>query len=376
MLVRRALEILVEWVGRSNMKKQAVVFVCILLLTGLTACGAPTPGSLESTQPTDERSSNIASTMLTAAAKAENAVPTVVLAQPHTPTSFINTRVVDTPTAPSAQNSRTVQPNTQSGVAVQLPCNVAHPGRPIDVTVPDETRFFPGEIFSKTWRLVNAGSCPWTNAYTVTWFSGEDIGVTRAQPLLWTVLPATSIDITVEMVAPQQPGVYQSNWKLRSERGELFGIGPEGESPFWVRIVVDARETETPTPAPPEATDTPLIYSGGFLSMLPDDGVDLDNVALNQAEEDDLRLEQDEEAFALLNPVNGAKLSFFGLTAPQQDDCMGAALSEQPLYLEQIQAGVFLCYRTTQGLPGRLYLSAIDPQTNQVDLDFLTWAVP
>lgn len=376
MLVRRGMEILVEWVGSSNMKKQAVVFVCIFFLTGLTACGVPTPGSLESTQPAEERPSEIASAMLTAAAQAENAIPTVVLPQPYTPTSFISTRAVDTPIAPPVERSRTPQPRMPSGISVQLPCNVAHPGRPIDVTVPDETRFSPGETFSKTWRLVNAGSCPWTNAYTVIWFSGEDIGITRAQSLLWSVLPGASMDITVEMVAPQQPGVYQSNWKLRSERGELFGIGPEGDSPFWVRIVVEAVETDTPTPAPPEATETPLIYSGGFLSMLPADGIDLDNVALNQAEEDDLRLEQVEEALAQLSPVNGARLSFFGFTAPQQDDCLTASLSEQPLKLEQIQAGAFLCYRTTQGLPGRLYLAAIDPQTNQVDLDFLTWAVP
>ena len=188
------------------------------------------------------------------------------------------------------------------------------------------------------------------------------------------------MDLTVEMVAPEQPGVYQSNWKLRSNRGELFGIGPAGDSPFWVRIVVVPVETETPTPAPPEATDTPLVYSGGFFSLLPGDGLDLDNVALNQLDEDDLRLESaadgDNPPVLLLQPVNGARLAFFGPNAPEQDDCMLANGLEEPLDLGQVQPGVFLCYRTTMGLPGRAYLSGVDPQTNQVDLEFLTWAVP
>lgn len=361
------------------MKKQAVVFVCVFFVAGLTACSVPAPGFLESTRPADEHPYGTVSVMLTATAGAE-ALPTVISAQTQVSPTAEYTQIVDSPTQPPVLASLTPLPKTQTGVIQQTPCNVAHPGRPIDITVPDETSFEPGEYFSKTWRLINAGSCPWSRGYAVVWFSGEDIGMTRAQPLLNPVTPGTSMDITVEMIAPLQPGVYQSNWKLRDERGELFGIGPNGDSPFWVRIVVVPQATDTPTPAPPEATDTPLVYSGGFMSMLPTDGIDLDNVALNQAEEDDLRLESAEDENSgpalLLGPVNGARLAFFGLTAPQMDDCQLAPLADQPLDMGQIQAGVFLCYRSSQGLPGRLYLSAVDLQTNQLDLEFLTWAVP
>jgi hypothetical protein len=39
---------------------------------------------------------------------------------------------------------------------------------------------------------------------------------------------------------------------LSNADGELFGIGPNGDAPFWARIIVVPSETETPTP-----TNTP-----------------------------------------------------------------------------------------------------------------------
>ncbi len=59
------------------------------------------------------------------------------------------------------------------------------------------------------------------------------------------VLPGEVVELSVEMVAPFEPGFYQSNWMLQSPEGELFGLGPNGDAPFWVRIEVVG--TFTPT---------------------------------------------------------------------------------------------------------------------------------
>lgn len=138
-------------------------------------------------------------------------------------------------------------------------CDLASPGRPIDVTVPDDTVFHPGEYFSKTWRLVNAGTCPWEQSYSVLWFSGDKLGISHAAPLGQRVAPGKSIDITVDMLAPQQPGAYQSNWKLSNTRGDLFGIGSNGDAPFWVRIQVAPADTATPAGVEPSATPAPSL---------------------------------------------------------------------------------------------------------------------
>lgn len=145
--------------------------------------------------------------------------------------------------------------------APTLACDLAQPGRPIDVTIPDDSTFHPGAYFSKTWRLVNAGTCTWEQTYSVLWFSGDNLGMTHHLPLGQRVAPGKSIDITVDMLAPQEPGAYQSNWKISNTQGKLFGIGSNGDAPFWVRILVVPADTATPAPTatavPPTATAVP-----------------------------------------------------------------------------------------------------------------------
>ncbi|MFN2304432.1 MAG: NBR1-Ig-like domain-containing protein, partial [Anaerolineales bacterium] len=116
----------------------------------------------------------------------------------------------------------------------EIPCNRAAAGRPIDVTIPDGTIMAPGEIFSKTWRLENVGSCAWTRLYTLTFFSGNSMNAIHNHNLFQEVPPGSSIDLTVDMVAPQTSGIYQSNWMLQDAHGGMFGIGPNSVAPFWV----------------------------------------------------------------------------------------------------------------------------------------------
>ena len=149
-------------------------------------------------------------------------------------------------------------------------CNRVAAGVPFDVTIPDDTIMQPGQSFTKTWRLVNNGTCKWTRLYAVVFFSGNPMGAHQTNYLNAEVLPGQSIDVSVEFIAPFEPGMYQSNWMLQSQAGELFGLGPNGDAPFWVRIHVVGPPTSTPTITPlptgsetvtptftPTSTDTP-----------------------------------------------------------------------------------------------------------------------
>ena len=106
-----------------------------------------------------------------------------------------------------------------------------------DVTVPDNTVFAPGAAFTKTWRLRNTGACTWTTSYAVVFVDGDPLGGATAN-LAAPVEPGQQVDITVNLVAPGTPGTYKANWKLRSESAELFGLGKDGDSSFWVQIEV------------------------------------------------------------------------------------------------------------------------------------------
>jgi hypothetical protein len=107
-----------------------------------------------------------------------------------------------------------------------------------DVTVPDGTLFSPNAAFTKTWRLKNAGSCTWTPAYSLVFYSGEQMGAPTSVNFPYGVAPGQTVDITANMVAPTTEGEYRGFWILRNPSGALFGIGKNADSPFWVEIKV------------------------------------------------------------------------------------------------------------------------------------------
>jgi len=370
---------LVEFIWRCYMNKQAVIFFCLLILGGVTSCGLPDPYPNGQEDFEVSQKYSTVSALLTQTA-VDPAGPHQVETVPETTQVVMGTSQVDvTPElTPVVETPEVVERTSDAsrGQAMTLPCLLARPGHPLDITVPDDTIFYPGLYFSKTWRLVNAGSCTWTNDFSVVWFSGDDLALSHAQPLLSNVSPGDSVEVTVEMIAPQRPGTFQSNWKLRDSQGELFGIGPIGDSPFWVRIEVMPVITPTATPALPEATPTALVFASGSLTLDLDMKADLDGGQVEVDENHDLVLLKSEEEELLIFPENNARLMFFGLDAPNLQDCLQAAVSDAPVDLLQVQAGSYLCYRTDQGLPGRIYLSAVDLEQSMVDFEFVTWVVP
>lgn len=125
---------------------------------------------------------------------------------------------------------------TGSANGTPLPCDRVRFVK--DVTVPDEMDLSPGEGFTKTWRLQNAGSCPWTIGYLLFFESGNIMGGPTSQFLTSEpVLPGETIDVSVDLVAPDEIGAYQGNWKIRNVKGEGFGIGDYSKA-FWVKINV------------------------------------------------------------------------------------------------------------------------------------------
>ena len=102
----------------------------------------------------------------------------------------------------------------------------------------------PGTAFQKSWRVQNVGTCTWDSGYQLTAVGGNVPPARmggRAVPLSGTVAPGQTTDITVDLVAPLAPGIYQGFWSMRAPTGLLFG------ERIWVGIEV----AELPTPTPP-----------------------------------------------------------------------------------------------------------------------------
>jgi hypothetical protein len=107
-----------------------------------------------------------------------------------------------------------------------------------DVTIPDDTRLAPGVEFVKTWRVRNSGTCDWGPGFRFVFVEGEQMG----GPAAVDVPPApagSTVDISVRLIAPEQPGSYRGRWRMRTSGGRDFG-----ERPF-VQIIVPPPATST-----------------------------------------------------------------------------------------------------------------------------------
>ena len=368
---------MVEW-GLANIMKKFVLSVIFVWLSSvLAACAPLIPVDSGSPDGAPAGQYETVSVLLTSTAAA-GAQQTLPPAANGTGTALPGGTADASPTQPQPVSTPSDTPDSGANPgpsAPQAKCDAAQAGRPIDISVPDETHFQPGEQFTKVWRVANSGNCAWTPDYMVVWFSGDDLGLTWVQAIGTTVAPGQTIDLAVDMAAPEMPGVYQSNWKLSNGQGSLFGIGPNGDAPFWVRIIVNPEHTATPEPTPIDPTPVapPVILAQGSLTMLVDQVVDLNAWNSSPVVTEDLQLQLSEEEGLILNPTNGARLVYFGVANPTFVECIQAQVSEEPILLENFPPGAYYCFRTADEMPGRLMVSNVDTHNNQASLEFMTW---
>jgi hypothetical protein len=101
--------------------------------------------------------------------------------------------------------------------------------------------FEPEESFTKTWRLINTGTCTWDSEYELVFVDGDLMEAPQSVRLTrGTVEPNGIVDISVNMSAPQLPGEYRGNWMIKGPSGVLFGLLSSG-TPIFVEIEVVIR---------------------------------------------------------------------------------------------------------------------------------------
>ena len=107
-----------------------------------------------------------------------------------------------------------------------------------DITYPDGSLIGRNNSFTKTWRIKNIGTCTWTTSYNLVFVGGEKFGAKNSVSLPAVVSPGGSVDLSIQLTAPNQNGKYQGYWKLSNASGVLFGFGSSGESSIYVDINV------------------------------------------------------------------------------------------------------------------------------------------
>lgn len=244
------------------MSRRVLAAVIILTLSAL-ACGLPSL-AVSTPVPPDAvftiAAQTVAAELTRAAAQATATPPVPVPTNTPIPTL--------TPTLPP------------SPTVTSIPCNQAT--FVTDVTYDDTVTIpvlSPGQVFVKTWRIRNAGSCTWTSGYQLVFDTGDQMGGPSAVQLTTgTVAPGQTIDISVTLTAPATPGIYQGYWRLRSPEGVLFGT-TLGKS-WWVKIKVEVPAATATTSPAGTTVNVPLVIGesgqarsdGTFLLSVPNVG--------------------------------------------------------------------------------------------------------
>lgn len=110
-----------------------------------------------------------------------------------------------------------------------------------DVSFPDNTITAPGTVMVKTWRLRNDGNCAWgpgQMVHSLAFFNGSPMGAPSVVALPTYTPPGGVVDVSVNLIAPQMPGTYRSEWMLMVAQGPLFGVGPNYQTPLYAQIQV------------------------------------------------------------------------------------------------------------------------------------------
>jgi len=141
-------------------------------------------------------------------------------------------------------------------------------GQVRDITIPDGMEIESNQWQNKTWELTNAGTCAWDANFVITQAGGAFFNSVSEREIGKSVPPGGSVQVTVPIVSPADPGNYTAYWKVRSSSGQLFGYGENADLPFWVRIVVNA-PPEEPQPQPlPEEPEVAINWNASKITWI------------------------------------------------------------------------------------------------------------
>jgi hypothetical protein len=218
----------------------SVVLFAVMAVFILSACGS----AAKSPTPTQESLESISTA---AAQTAFVQLTQLALTMPATAT-FTNTPTLTmTPTAGTPTATRTKVP------PVVTTCAAFTFDK--DVTIPDGTAMTAGQVFTKTWRVKNTGTCPWTTSFKLAFSSGEVMGGSSVA-LASAVAVGDSVDLSVQLTAPNKTGKLTGIWVLLDDTGQHFGP--------TLTVVISVGGTVSPSPtgsltttATPTRTSTP-----------------------------------------------------------------------------------------------------------------------
>ncbi|MCJ7626446.1 MAG: NBR1-Ig-like domain-containing protein [Anaerolineaceae bacterium] len=228
-----------------------------------------------------------------------------------------------------------------------------------DVDVPEGEIFQPGEKFEKSWRMINSGTTKWTKDYALIFVSGSEMQSPGSVPLTAEIAPGETVEITIELVAPEDYGTYIGQYMLQNADGLAFGTGELTDNSFYVLINVG---------------DPGFTHANGWdVNLKADECFDFDDGYPSMDDEEacdfSISAAPDANMVEFVSPVAAFGFDRVLGTEPRLTYCMDARVSSgnRIVGIE----GWYVCYRTNQDRYGWIYIKSIE--NGEIRFDWKTF---
>lgn len=206
----------------------------LVVLAGLLALTACSAGSGTPTPDANTVYTQVASTVQSELTQSAALTPSA--------TATVEPTATETP-APTVAATSSTPAGTATSAATGTRAPSPDRGEYIGQSITDNTKFDPGQTFTMTWTVKNAGTTTWTTAYCFRFFSGEQLGAPATIQMPKEVKPGDTVELSVPMTAPSKNGTLLSTWVLTNKDGVNFGS-------VYLQILVGDAPAPTNTSAP------------------------------------------------------------------------------------------------------------------------------
>jgi hypothetical protein len=216
--------------GKYNMSSKKFLIVLLLLLQLTSACrGDATPqATTDPGQVETQVAEQVAAQLTEIALSQPSATPllevpssTPTMEQPTELPTLTATSISVEPTATLVPPSPTPLPPTNTAPpATQVPkptaTSVPYACQQVKQSPDNGKTFKPGDNFDVVWTVKNVGSALWADTdVDYRYKSGDKIHDIEIYDLPKSVKPGESVDLIVEVEAPDKEGKYKTTWALQ-----------------------------------------------------------------------------------------------------------------------------------------------------------------
>jgi hypothetical protein len=202
----------------------SILLIIVLFAMTLSACGSP-----QAAAPTLDMNlifTQVGATMQMGFTQTAQALPTATQTPEPTMTLSPAASVTLQPllvTTPTLAASPTLSGPTPLPVNPATANGCYNASLVSESTVPNRPDFKPGDTFTKTWRLINTGTCDWNGDFKIAYVSGSYFGSDTTK-IRQRVGVGVTGEVSLEMTAPSGvSGTVVSNWQLITDTGLTFG---------------------------------------------------------------------------------------------------------------------------------------------------------